>query len=397
MKKTVVLTLFLFLSWFVQADVLKLKDNHPETYIVKKGDTLWDISGKFLKQPWKWAEIWEINPQVKNPHLIYPGDVLSLIYINGKPRLTLNRGESRGTVKLSPKIRTDAIIEAIPTIPLKKIHAFLVQNRIFADEVNFYENPYILAGKDGFITGSAAGNIMYARGTFLELEPEYEEEPISDIEVAELDTTIDECNCDPIPEPEPEPIPEEIAEIIEEPTDEKYSKYGIFRLGNKYKDPITKKFLGIDGVYIGQAEVFDIQGDIAKVVIQEIKREILPGDRLIEPEQDREFLSKFVMSEPDEPIDALIIDVPMGVERAGANDIVVINKGLNDNIIEGHVLAVYKTGETIKDRVTQRKVKLPDEKVAYIMVFRAYDNVSYALVLESEIQIGTGDLIRNPS
>jgi len=399
MKKIVVFSLTLLLCLAVKADKLELKPNHPETYIVKRGDTLWDISGKFLKQPWKWAEIWEINPQVKNPHLIYPGVTLSLIYINGKPRLTVNRGQSRGTVKLSPKTRSEVITKPIPTVELKRVHSFLVQNRIFTSETEFAENPYILAGKDGFITGSAPGNIMYARGVFYENVPEITEF-ITDNEVAELDTTVDECNCDPIVEVDPEPIPEEIVELIaEEPIAEKYSKYGIFRLGNTYRDPRTKRILGIDGTYIGKAEVFDMpEENMAKILIQEVTREILPGDRLIEPEQDREFGSKFIISEPTDEIEGgLILDVPMGVKRAGAKEVVLINKGLSDNIIEGNILAIYQTGEIIKDRVTKKNIKLPDEQVGLVMVFKAYDNLSYALVLESEVQVGVGNLVRNPS
>ena len=120
MRKSLVALLLLAASGLAQAQV-DLREGHPDRYTVVRGDTLWDISGKFLRQPWKWPELWHANPQIQNPHLIYPGDTLSLVYVDGQPRLVLNRGESRGTIKLSPKIRSTPIAEAIPTIPLDKM------------------------------------------------------------------------------------------------------------------------------------------------------------------------------------------------------------------------------------------------------------------------------------
>jgi nucleoid-associated protein YgaU len=129
MRKSLLALLLLAAGGLAQADV-QLKDGHPDRYTVVKGDTLWDISGRFLRQPWKWPEIWHANPQVENPHLIYPGDQLSLVYIDGQPRLMLNRGESRGTIKLSPQVRSTPMAEAIPTIPLEAINSFLLSTRI---------------------------------------------------------------------------------------------------------------------------------------------------------------------------------------------------------------------------------------------------------------------------
>ena len=138
----------------VQAAV-QLKEGHPDRYTVAKGDTLWDISGKFLSQPWKWPEIWHANPQVKNPHLIYPGDVLSLVYIDGQPRLMLNRGESRGTIKLSPQVRSTPLAEAIPAIPLEKINSFLLSNRIINTAEEFAQRPYVVAGNQERVVSGA--------------------------------------------------------------------------------------------------------------------------------------------------------------------------------------------------------------------------------------------------
>ena len=130
LKQTILACLLATLSQAAMADQLRLKAGYPESYVVQKGDTLWDISGKFLSKPWKWPEIWHANPQVANPHLIYPGDRLSLVYVDGQPRIMLNRGASRGTIKLSPKVRSTPMAEAIPTIPLEAINSFLLSNRI---------------------------------------------------------------------------------------------------------------------------------------------------------------------------------------------------------------------------------------------------------------------------
>jgi len=345
MKRYFLLLIISLLSLNVWADVLKLKPNHPDKYIVKRGDTLWDISGKFLQHPWKWAEIWELNPQVKNPHLIYPGDVLHLIFVDGKPKLTLNRGQSRGTIKLSPKVRSEPIIEPIPTIDLKKINSFLVQNRIFYDQSEYESKPHVLAGKDGRLAGSIAGEIMYARGNFA-------------------------ANSS--------------------------GKYAIYRLGRSYTDPETNEHLGFDGEYRGTAETIDFKDDVAKLVLTEVNTAIVAGERLVEPEQDRFYKAYFTLSEPADTINGVIIDVPRGSNRGGANDVVVINKGVDDAIVEGTVLAIYKKGESIFDKVDSSKVQLPDEKVGTIMVFRAYNKLSYALVLDAEMQVGNGYLIRNP-
>mgnify|MGYP002715740889 CR=1 FL=1 len=146
----------------VQAEV-QLKDGHPDRYTVVKGDTLWDISGKFLSLPWKWPELWHANPQIENPHLIYPGDTLSLVYIDGQPRLMLNRGASRGTIKLSPKVRSTPMAEAIPTIPLEAINSFLLSNRIVNSAEEFAAQPYIVAGRQESVI-AGAGDRIYGRG-----------------------------------------------------------------------------------------------------------------------------------------------------------------------------------------------------------------------------------------
>ncbi|MFZ3203030.1 MAG: LysM peptidoglycan-binding domain-containing protein [Pseudomonas sp.] len=341
MRKSLLALLLLAASGLAQAEV-QLKDGHPDRYTVVKGDTLWDISGRFLSQPWKWPEIWHANPQVANPHLIYPGDQLSLVYVDGQPRLMLSRGESRGTIKLSPQVRSTPMAEAIPTIPLEAINSFLLSNRIVDTPEAFESAPYIVAGEAERVV-SGAGDRVYARGVF----------------------------------------------------DESAPVYGIFRQGKTYVDPDTQEFLGINADDIGGGEIIAEEGDIGTMNLARSTQEVRLGDRLFATEE-RAINSTFMPSEPSSEINGLILDVPRGVTQIGQFDVVTLNKGARDGLIEGNVLAVYKTGETVRDRVTGDAVKIPDERAGLLMVFRTYDKLSYGLILGANRQLAVMDKVRNP-
>ena len=336
MRKSLLALLLVAASGLAQAAV-QLKDGHPDRYTVVKGDTLWDISGKFLSQPWKWPEIWHANPQVENPHLIYPGDQLSLVYIDGQPRLMLNRGESRGTIKLSPQVRSIPMAEAIPAIPLEAINSFLLSNRIVDTSEQFQG-----AGNAERVV-SGAGDRVYARGSF----------------------------------------------------DESAPAYGIFRQGKTYVDPETQEFLGINADDIGSGEIVAEEGDVGTMVLSRSTQEVRLGDRLFQTEE-RAINSTFMPSEPAGEISGVILDVPRGVTQIGQFDVVTINKGARDGLSEGNVLAVYKTGETVRDRVTGESVKIPDERSGLLMVFRTYDKLSYGLVLGASRSLAIMDKVRNP-
>lgn len=346
MRKSLLALLLLAASGLTQTGMaqaeVQLKDGHPDRYTVVKGDTLWDISGRFLSQPWKWPEIWHANPQVENPHLIYPGDELSLVYIDGQPRLMLNRGASRGTIKLSPQVRSTPMAEAIPAIPLEAINSFLLSNRIVDTPEQFEGAPYIVAGNAERVV-SGSGDRVYARGAFDEAAP----------------------------------------------------VYGIFRQGKTYIDPDTQEFLGINADDIGGGEIVAEEGDIGTMMLTRTTQEVRLGDRLF-PTEERAINSTFMPSEPASEISGLILDVPRGVTQIGQFDVVTLNKGARDGLVEGNVLAIYKTGETVRDRVTGESVKIPDERAGLLMVFRAYDKLSYALVLNATRQLAIMDKVRNP-
>lgn len=341
MRKSLLALLLLAVGGLAQAEV-QLKEGHPDRYTVVRGDTLWDISGKFLSQPWKWPELWHANPQIENPHLIYPGDTLSLVYVDGQPRLVLNRGESRGTIKLSPQVRSTPLAQAIPAIPLEAINSFLLSNRIVDTPEEFEGKPYIVAGQAERVV-SGAGDRIYARGAFDQAQP----------------------------------------------------AYGIFRQGKTYTDPETQEFLGINADDIGGGEIVAEEGDVATLSLTRANQEVRLGDRLF-PTEERAVNSTFMPSEPATDVNGVILDVPRGVTRIGQFDVVTLNKGKIDGLSEGNVLAVYKTGETVRDRITGESVKIPDERSGLLMVFRTYEKLSYGLVLYATRDLAVMDKVKNP-
>ncbi|MDF2641903.1 MAG: LysM peptidoglycan-binding protein [Pseudomonas sp.] len=341
MRKSLLALLLLTASGLVQAQV-QLREGHPQRYTVVPGDTLWDISGKFLSEPWKWREVWRANPQVRDPDLIYPGDSLILSYVDGQPRVTLSRGESRGTIKLSPRVRSTPTVEAIPSIPLGAINAFLISNRIVDSAEQFQEAPYIVAGNAERVL-SGSGDRIYVRGT---LDPQH-------------------------------------------------SVYGLFRQGKTYTDPQTEEVLGINADNIGSGEIVATEGDVSTLVLQRSNQEVRLGDRLFSSEE-RAINSTFMPTPPQTEIDGLILDVPRGVTQVGEYDVVTLNKGKRDGLTEGNVLAIYKTGETVRDRITGESVKIPDERAGLLMVFRTYDKLSYGLVLQAQRSMAVLDKVRNP-
>ncbi|HSX85315.1 MAG TPA: LysM peptidoglycan-binding domain-containing protein, partial [Cellvibrio sp.] len=308
------------ISFFSWADDALLKTGHPDEYTVKKGDTLWDISGTFLNSPWLWPEIWHVNPQIENPHLIFPGDLIKLVYLDGQPRLTVERTlkmvpGAGGTTKLSPSIRVQQTEDAISAIPLDKIEVFLSRSRI-VEPGELESGPYLLAGQQQHVI-VGAGDRAYARGVF----------------------------------------------------DAQYSNYSVYRKGEAFKDPITKELLGVYAQGIGTVSVVSIDKDIGTLDVVRTYEEVRPGDHLL-PSEDRSVDSVFMPSAPDVDIEAQIIAVEGGVTQVGKFNVVIINRGEREGLQIGNVMAIYKTGEVVTDRVRGGNVALPDERAGLLMVFR---------------------------
>lgn len=317
-----------------------LRANHPSQYTVVRGDTLWDIAGRFLRSPWRWPEIWHVNPQIANPHLIYPGDVLELVYVDGAPRLQLRRG---GDLKLTPSIRSTPWDGAIPTVPVDAIGPFLTRPYVMGGG-ELESAPYIVDFADEHILGGA-GQKAYARSI-------------------ENDNAL---------------------------------KYEIVRPGGPYLDGETGEILGYEAQYIGTSEL-QRTGDPATVFINSTKLEAIIGDRLIVAGEDKATAS-FTPHAPPMPIEGTIIAVLNGVSQIGQHNTVVIDRGRNDGLDPGTVLRVDQRGETVRDVVTpdsRDTVKLPDEEAGLLMVFRSFDRVSFGLIMHASRVMHIGDKVRNP-
>ena len=327
---------------FAQADPSLFKSDHPETYVVVKGDTLWDISSRFLNDPWLWPEIWHINPQVKNPHLIFPGDQIGLVYFGNQRKLTITRrGEVSRTVKLTPSARIQPIENAIPAIPLEAIKGFLTDSRI-VDEEQFKLAPYVVSGAEGRLIAGTADHV-YARGSW-----QHED-----------------------------------------------SVYGIYRKGNYYLDPDSKEVLGFEAKEVGESKILSLDPEIRKLRLNSTKEEVRIGDKLL-PLERKDYISVFSPSSPARETRGKIISVFNGVKNIGQFDVVVINRGAREQVTEGNVMAIYKRGKVIKDPVKKDKVTLPAERAGILMVFRVFEKLSYALVLKAERSLSVLDEVRNP-
>jgi len=328
------------------ADVVKLKADHPDRYVVVKGDTLWDISAKFLESPWRWPEVWSYNPQIKNPHLIYPGDVVMLEYdAQGRPVLRVSRGKP--TVKMSPQIRPSRVDTPIATIPLTAIQQFLGQPRILSER-EIRNSAYVVSSKDERLM-SGAGDRIYARGLI--------------------------------------------------PGEDPNSRYAVLRIGKAYRneDASRDEILGYEAIHVAEAKVIDF-GDPSTLTLVHSNRETLAGDRLL-PVKASGLDRTFIPRPPSMPVEGQIIGVIDGVSQIGQYQTVVINKGMQDGVETGHVLAIYRKGDKVRDIYGDDPgeiVQLPSRRAGVALVFRTFDQVSYALVMEAYTDMRVFDMVRNP-
>jgi len=344
--------------------VVQLAEGAPGQYEVKKGDTLWAISAMFLRDAWLWPEVWKLNPQIQNPHLIFPGDQVSLSFEGGQARLAVTReGEvvastasapsapvaaeaerevAAGSIRVTPKIRTTPLDEAVEFLPIDAIRPFLTQTGIIDPDV-VDQGPYIFGSVDGRVMAGAADRV-YAR------------------RLAEGET-----------------------------------HYTVVRMGDAYEDPVTGDELGYAAQYIGEGQV-ELSGDPGIVRLTSTRLEALKGDYLVTDNLGLPTES-FTPRPPKVAIDGLIIDVVGGVGNIGKLQVVVINKGTADGLQPSDVLLILQSrGET---RDTQsgwfgESVTLPNARTGEVMVFRTYQRLSYGLVMRAESEIHTGDMVRSP-
>lgn len=334
--------------------VKNLQESSPDQYTVVKGDTLWAISGRFLKEPWRWPEVWDMNKdQIKNPHLIYPGDLIVLDKTAGKPRLRLVKKHTlKETVKLSPTVRSESLAEkAVPSIPPSAIEPFLSQPLV-ADENALSGAPQIVATQESRVA-LGAGNTAYVHGL----------------------------------------------------RDQKTRHWQVFRPGKPLIDPDTNEVLGHEARYLGDVKVIEF-GDVSTVEVTKSVQEILRGDRLL-PAPPPDFIS-YVPHAPASPVNGRVIASYGGVAEVGQHAIIALNRGSRDGLEIGHVLTLLRSGATVKtsgdgySRMQYGKsddpdaVRLPDERYGLVFVFRTFDRVSYALVMETNRPVQMFDKVKTP-
>lgn len=348
----------------------ELAPNAPDSYTVKSGDTLWDISKLFLKSPWRWPELWGMNlNDIKNPHRIYPGQVLVLERLGDKATLRVaggGDGAAPDTVRVTPRTRYEALADlALPALKSRVIEAFLAEPLI-VDAAELQAAPRIVATQEERVL-LTRGDRAYARGS--------NGAPLLDDQA-------------------------------------KLQLFRLFRNATPLKDPGTGEILGYEAQYIGKAQLTrsettgEVQGEKgqlesavvpATIDIVSAKEEIRVGDRML-PEPARE-LSSYTPHAPSQAVEARIVSVyGSAVINAGQSQVVAINRGTQDGMEAGHVLAILKDGQRIVDRTdpTRPLMKLPSERNGLLMVFRTFDRVSYALILEITDSVRVGDRLVNP-
>ena len=352
------------------ADVVALNADHPDRYVVQKGDTLWDISKRFLKDPWRWASVWTINEQIKNPHLIYPGDIILLTYVDGKPQLSVVRDEPAAevpqavvepavtpttsieepagetpsgmkVVKLRPKAHVGSIESAIPTISPDAIVPFLTEPLVVGRS-ELERAGYVTIGLDDR-RALGDGNEFYARGLKKNSGTEY---------------------------------------------------YQVYRKGAALRHPDTGETLGYEAQYLGDARML-VAGDPAKLVVTRVKQEILPTDRLLAA-PEKAALPYYFPRAPDKNVDGRILAAINGLREFGPTTIVAISLGKREGMEEGHVLRIMRHVGKSKDPVTKRMYRMPDEESGLLMIFRVFDKVSYALIMDANRPIHLHDALRTP-
>lgn len=375
---------------------VELAPDAPQTYVVRAGDTLWDIAGRYLREPWYWAEIWQANPGIDNPNLIYPGDVLELTMVDGQPRVRVARGGETTTgsrdgmrvVRLSPQVRVSSLKAAVPTISISSIAPFLTQPYV-ADSDQIKRAAYVVGFPDEHIVAGLHDSIYVRR----------------------IDSNID-------------------------------TRFQALRPGDALRDPDTNEILGYEAVFVANLTL-ERTGDPAKLQVTRAEREVSIGDRVI-PAALEQSLENFFPRPAPPGTKGRILTVLNGVSQIGQFDVVTINRGTRDRIEVGHVFEAFIGGTRERDQVRGGsfatnwrdespfstdfwfgrdqvrqgwRMNEPDaaplpphvefrrensqyfkpfERAGILMVFRTFERVSFALVMNTYRAINVGDWVAPP-
>jgi hypothetical protein len=319
----------------------------PKSYTVKRGDTLWGIATVFLRDPWLWPEIWYVNPRIENPHLIFPGDVLALAYgADGRPQLQVVSG---GPARLDPRLRSSPLDGAIPTIPYSAIAAFLSRPTVLTlDQVR--HSPHVLIFREEHEAGGT-GYEFYVR----------------------------DLNAAP------------------------NARFVVVHVGEPLRDPDTGRMMGYQGVYTATA-VITRPGNPAKGLLTDAARETLRGDLVLAAVNDAP--ASLTLRAPKNEVHGRIMSVIDGVQLIGQFDVVLINRGTQDGVDAGDVLAIDRIGDVIRDNGVSNEtgaafgrgahVRLPDERAGTLLLFKSFDHMSYGLVVAESSPVRVADVVRNP-
>jgi hypothetical protein len=372
-KKIIVLLAGMLVTVAVYAAGAQLRADHPDNYTVRRGDTLWDISAKFLSKPWLWPEIWQANPQVRNPHLIYPGDVLNLSFING-PRL-----------RLQPQVHPEG--DAVAAIPLSELKMFLKNMRVM-DSNAVSSAPYVVGLEESRLRGAVGQNI-YVRGlqgepgqrwaivrpshVFRGFEQQDPNDADNDIAAHDLDSN---------------------AAMVNAPWGEDSRHDGHYGKGDD---------LGVEVSVIGTAETLRT-GDPSTLLLLNSTQEIRSGDRVMPIDNSPYDASYYPHAPKSVPANAHINGFADAMDAAGSRQVVMLSIGAKDGVDNGQTFTIYEPGETIHDDVASnswrrgvgKTVTLPDEYVGHVMVFRTFDRVSYGLVMDGLRPVHIGGRLRMP-
>jgi len=385
-KKIFHLILVAMLASTAMAQDVSVRSDHPDEYIVVEGDTLWDISGKFLEQPWQWPAIWHANPQIENPHLIYPGDRISLVYIDGKPRLLVN-GDSRN-VRMSPGVRK-LHREAIPPIEWDAIKNFVTNARVLPPG-SFSDLPYVVANESQRIT-STVKDLTYVRGLVGRIGEEYA--------IVRMRNIYYDDNG-----------------VLKRAKHHRYREH--LRGDLEYPDTIWNSYMSWrskNPPVLGY-EFWDIsvgrlvkKGDPATLEIQSGRTEVRTGDFVL-PIDDHKYDAQLIPHAMTPVPDGMeVIALTQTTYGAGHYQIIAINAGSNQGVETGHVFSAFRPGKEVQDEVKYPtgswaanktwqggRVTLPDQFSAHILVFRVFDEVSYAMVMDGDRPVRERDILKHP-
>ena len=324
-----------------------LNPTAPKSYTVKRGDTLWGISATFLRDPWLWPEIWYVNPRIENPHLIYPGDVLALAYgADGRPQLQLVSG---GPARLDPRLRSSPLDGAIPTIQYSAIAAFLSRPTVLSED-QVRHSPHVLIFREEHQAGGT-GHEFYVR----------------------------DLNAAP------------------------NARFTVMHVGEPVRDPDNGHMMGYQGIYTATA-VITRPGNPAKGLLTDAARETLRGDLVLAAANDAP--ASLTLRAPKNEVHGRIMSVIDGVKLIGQYDVVLINRGTQDGVDAGDILAIDRVGDVIRDNGVSNDrgvgfgggahVRLPDERAGTLLLFKSFEHMSYGLVVAESSPVRVADIVRNP-